>query len=239
MNLTPDTINVRIKNEICYQTIHMLSDEHLMPEYMNSSSVKNEITKLNLILDKYVDENIKTCIMSEYIHHLIPAGTKGVIRGNKFNQIVKQSILNMNIDQSQFLICFEKHCDSLMTTEKPDWFIQHISTGKTIIGMNQLDLWNGGHQLNRGSKYIKNTEHNNAMCKLLCVVCNEIQFKNKKSKAFELFAHGFTHNTLCYINNLQSIIRTYFNIATNTELNCDVSSCLEIDLGPTVLLNSK
>ena len=38
--------------------------------------------------------------------------------------------------------------------------------------MNQLDLWNGGQQLNRGYKYL-NTTYNNKI-KLLCVVYNII-----------------------------------------------------------------
>ena len=67
--------------------------------------------------------------------------------------------------------------------------------------MNQLDLWGGGQQLNRGSKYIENNKHNNENSKLLCVVCNEIQFKNK-NKAYKL----------CYLNNLEHIIRKYFLI---------------------------
>ena len=48
--------------------------------------------------------------------------------------------------------------------------------------MNQLDLWGGGQQLNRGSKYIENNKHNNENSKLLCVVCNQITFKSKKIK---------------------------------------------------------
>jgi len=76
--------------------------------------------------------------------------------------------------------------------------------------MNQLDLWGGGQQLNRGSKYIEN--NNNENSKLLCVVCNEIQFKSKKNKAYKLFESGFENNTLCYLNNLQNIITSYFNL---------------------------
>ena len=77
--------------------------------------------------------------------------------------------------------------------------------------MNQLALWGGGHQINRGSKYIKNNEHNNEHSKLLCVVCNKIQFKTKKNKTYKLFQIGFTNNTLCYLNNLENIITSYFN----------------------------
>ena len=78
--------------------------------------------------------------------------------------------------------------------------------------MNQLDLWGGGQQLNRGFKYLKNSEHNTNNCKLLCVVSNEIQFKSDKNKAFQLFQLGFSNNTLCYLNNLEHIIKSYFSI---------------------------
>ena len=142
---------------------------------------------------------------------LIPPGTKGVIRGNKFNNIVKQFITKLALDAERFDICFEKECNTHLTSEKPDWYILEKSTNKIIIGMNQLDLWGGGQQLNRGYKYIENNKHNNINSKLLCVVCNEIQFKSKKNKTYKLFKIGFENNTLCYLNNLQNIITSYFN----------------------------
>lgn len=61
------------------------------------------------------------------------------------------------------------------------------------------------NQLNRGFKYIENNKHNNKNSKLLCVVCNKIQFTN--NKAFKLFKIGFENNTLCYLNNLINIIK--------------------------------
>ena len=77
--------------------------------------------------------------------------------------------------------------------------------------MNQLDVWGGGQQINRGSKYIENDKHNNENSKLLCVVCNEIQFTRKTNKAYKLFETGFKKNTLCYLNNLQNIIVSFFH----------------------------
>ena len=77
--------------------------------------------------------------------------------------------------------------------------------------MNQLDLWRGGQQLNRGLKYIENNKHNTEYSKLLYVICNKIQFKNNKNKAYKIFEIGFKNNTLCYLNNLQNIIISYFN----------------------------
>jgi hypothetical protein len=205
-----ETINMRIKQEICYKTLAELTDTKLMSQYKECNSVKNEIKKLSEILIKYTDEETKEKIIFEYLVQLIPPGTKGVIRGNKFNNIVKQFITKLALDTERFDICFEKECNTHLTSEKPDWYILEKSTNKILIGMNQLDLWGGGQQLNRGYKYIENNKHNNINSKLLCVVCNEIQFKSK-NKAYKLFKIGFENNTLTYLNNLQNIISSYFN----------------------------
>lgn len=206
-----EAINARIKQEVCYETITELTDTNLMSQYKECNSVKNQIKKLSEILIKYTDKETKEKIIHEYLVQLIPPGTKGVIRGNKFNNIVKQFITKLALVSERFEICFEKKCDTHFTSEIPDWYILEKSTNKIIIGMNQLDLWGGGQQLNRGFKYIENNKHNNINSKLLCVVCNEIQFKSKKNKAYKLFKIGFENNTLCYLNNLQNIITSYFN----------------------------
>ena len=209
--LSMEEINARITKEICYETLEELSDAKLMYEYKECNSVKNQIKKLGDVLEKYINEETKQKIIQDYLLQLIPAGTKGVIRGNKFNNIVKNFITKLELDTDRFDICFEKKCQGHLTTEIPDWYILEKSTNKIIIGMNQLDLWGGGQQLNRGSKYIENNKNNNENSKLLCVVCNEIEFKSKKNKAYKLFETGFKNNTLCYLNNLQNIINSYFN----------------------------
>lgn len=206
-------INERIKREICYLTISELTDENLLPIYKNSKSVIESVKKLENVLDKFVDLDKKRQIINDYILQLIPAGTKGVYRGNKFNEIVKEYILKLKLNTTLFKICFEEKCDidGHNTSEKPDWYILEKTTNKIIIGMNQLDLWSGGAQTNRGSKYIEGNKHNNEKSKLLCVVCNEIQLSSKKNKTYKLFETGFKNNTLCYLNNLQNIILSYFN----------------------------
>ena len=206
-----EAINVRIKQEVCYETLGELTDAKLMSQYKECNSVKNQIKKLSELLIKYTDEETTQKIIQEYLVQLIPAGTKGVIRGNKFNNIVKQFITKLDLDTNRFEICFEKKCDTHFTSEIPDWYILEKSTNKILIGMNQLDLWGGGQQLNRGFKYIENNKHNNINSKLLCVVCNDIQFKSKKNKAYKLFKIDFENNTLCYLNNLENIITSYFN----------------------------
>jgi hypothetical protein len=206
-----EEINERIRQELCYETLGELTDEKLLPHYTECKSVKNEIQKLENVLEKYVDAEIKQKIIQEYLLQLIPAGTKGVIRGNRFNQIVKKYITEIGLDTERFDIRFEKKCEEHLTTEIPDWYIREKATNKIIIGMNQLDLWGGGQQLNRGSKYLENNKHNTEHSKLLCVVCNEIQFVSRKNKAYKLFEIGFANNTLCFLKNLHHIIITYFN----------------------------
>jgi hypothetical protein len=206
-----EEINSRIKKEICYETLQELTDENLMCEYIESSSVKNEVKKLENVLQKYANEETIQKIIQDYLLELIPAGTKGVIRGNKFNKLVKNFIKKLELDNTRFEIYFEKKCEIYFTSEIPDWYILEKSTNKIIIGMNQLDLSSGGHQTNRGSKYLIDNIHNTTSSKLLCVVCNEIQFKTTKSKAYALYKIGFDNNTLCYLNNLQNIIKSYFN----------------------------
>ena len=203
-------INKRIKDEICYNTIKILDDNNLINEYKECNSVKKEINKLENILNLYInDVDIIKNIINDYLLELIPAGTKGVIHGNKFNTIIKNYIIKLNIDINKYDIQFEKKCEYHITSEIPDWYILDKSSKKIIIGMNQLDLWNGGHQVNRGFKYIENNKHNTDNSKLLCVICNDIYLKTNKNKIYKI---GFENNTLTYLNNLGNIINSYFNL---------------------------
>jgi hypothetical protein len=202
-------INKRIKDEICYNTIKILDDNNLINEYKECNSVKKEINKLENILNLYInDVDIIKNIINDYLLELIPAGTKGVIRGNKFNTIIKNYIIKLNIDINKYDIQFEKKCEYHITSEIPDWYILDKSSKKIIIGMNQLDLWNG----RSSNKYIENNKHNTYNSKLLCVICNDIYFKTNKNKIYKLFKIGFENNTLTYLNNLGNIINSYFNL---------------------------
>jgi hypothetical protein len=207
-----DEINRIIKEGVCYETIGELSDAKLLPYYKECISVKKEIIKLEDVLKKYIDDATKQKIIDEYLLELIPAGTKGVIRGNRFNNIVKAHITMLKLDKNRFDVCFETKCASHNTSEIQDWYILDKSSSRVLIGMNQLDLWSGGQQTNRGSKYIYNNEHNTNDSKLLCVVCYEIHLKSNKNKAYKLFETGFINNTLCYLNSLHNTIISYFEL---------------------------
>ncbi len=215
LKLLPDEIleiNNRIESEVCHETIEKLKDINMMEDYKKCSSVINQIDKLDKILEKHsISFDSRNKIINDYMLELVPPGTKGVLRGNKFNSIVKDKILTMNLDTSRFEISFEKQCPGYQTTEIPDWYILEKETRKILIGMNQLDLVGGGQQINRGSKYLIDNKNNTEKSKLLCVICNFIKFTSKKNKAFHLFDIGFRNNTLCYLNSLNRIILNYFS----------------------------
>lgn len=210
-----EKINDKIDNDISYEIIDKISDTSLISEFLHTKSVNNRIDQLRNVLNKYIDNNLdprsllRDNIILDYLPYIIPPGTKGVIRGNKFNKIVREYITNLNLDTSRFEIAFEKQYCRNKTSEIPDWYIFDNETNKLIIGMNQLDLWSGGQQLNRGIKYMCDTDHNSDTCKLLCVVCNYTQVK-PNTKAYKIFKIGFDNDTLCYINRIGDIIDKFF-----------------------------
>ena len=188
-----------------------MTDLKLLDRYKKCKSVVCRISELSKILEKHnIPESKKELILNDYMLNIIPPGTKGVIRGIEFNKIVERTIRDMCLCNRKFKICFEMECPILKTPERPDWFILSNKTNRVLIGMNQLDLWQGGQQLNRGIKYLMNNNANTSNSKLLCVVCNKIKFKNNKTKAFKLFEIGFANDTLCYLKNLPNLINKFF-----------------------------
>jgi hypothetical protein len=189
-----------------------LNDNYLLNEYKQTKSVQSKITNIHNVLTKFNIPTInKINITNELINYIIPAGTKGVIKGNKFNKIVKNHLLNLKLDYNRYDIQFETKLTTINNiNEIPDWYIYDKISKKYLIGMNQLDLWNGGHQLNRGFKYIQynNTKLNH---KILCVICNEISLKTTNNKIYTLFNKGFSDNSICYLNNLEHLVLVYFN----------------------------
>ena len=206
-------LNQRISSEFCAETVQKLTDVSLLSEYQECKSVKNSVSKLSNILEKYVEitEETRDAIIKEYLVEMIPPGTKGVIRGNKFNKMVQEKIMNLSLAPDIYEVAFERNCGNAPTSEIPDWYITDKIQNRTLIGMNQLDLWGGGAQINRAGKYImKDPFENQPNVKLVCVVCNFINLKSEKNKAFQIFERGFERNTICYLNNLEKIVREFF-----------------------------
>lgn len=234
-----DIINNRIQIE---RPEHIdLSDKSLLTEYKNSKAFINRQDNISNImyeiihhrLSQYIDNEIVedlTYIISmelvdNLVDYIIPTGVKGSIRGNKFNLIVKNFILNIGLDPNIFDIQFEKCNAMYMTDEKPDWYIFNKITNKILIGMNQIDLWGGGAQYNRAMKYLNYQSNGND--KLICVVYNNIKITQRdydhQTKKYKIFDTGFRNNTICYLGGLENIINQYFNIT-------EEDNCMDMDI---------
>ena len=212
-NIMLQNLNQRISSEFCAETVQKLTDFSLLSEYQECKSVKNSVEKLSKIIEKHaeISEETRDAILKEYLVEMIPPGTKGVIRGNKFNKMVQEKIIGLALPADIYEVAFEKNCATVPTSEIPDWYITDKIQNKTLIGMNQLDLWGGGHQINRAGKYImKDPFENQPNVKLICVVCNFIVLKSEKNKAFHIFEKGYEKNTICYLNSLERIVREFF-----------------------------
>jgi len=208
MDMNKDEINFRIQQELCRETIKTINNvDSDCFEYKSFIKNKNELED---ILRKHsIEKNVIDKIIEDYKHKLIPPGSKATVRGNKFNIIIKNYIIDMNLDKSRYDFEFERKTPFFNTDEIPDWYIHDKFTKKTIVGMNQVDLWGGGHQTNRASKYL-NDKNNSKDCKILCVVANETKIETYKSKKYNIFNTGFKNDTLCYLGNLKNIVKRFF-----------------------------
>lgn len=207
-------INEEVQRQYCHETEDAISDEKLLVVYKETDSVKKQTKLLKEILK---EENIEAekieNILSKYILSLIPPGTKGVIRGNKFNKLVEKKLKTFELPEDDFIIKCEKKHPDFETAEIPDWYIYQKSTKKIIIGMNQLDLWSGGAQSNRGAKYILDeSKHTDANVKNVSVICKNKVIASLHNKMFKIFEVGFKEKRLCYINGIHEIVKSFFGL---------------------------
>lgn len=207
------TINGFIQRTHCSKAEFNLTDAKLMKKYKATPSAQKRITELT---DCLHSAGVNKAVTRKIMNHTkildtfcVPPGTKGVVRGNAFNAIVRKKLITICKSVGDDLhLAFETKVSCC--SEIPDWTIVQQSTKKLLIGMNQIDLWTGGQQINRGWKYI--FESTKKQTKILCVVCKYYQLRSTRNRMYKLFQHGFRYNRLCYLNNLENLIRQYFKL---------------------------
>lgn len=184
-----------------------ISDENLHEKYMEQKSVKKRMNDVrNKLYGVIGDDDLLDNVINIITGYIIPAGTKGVVRGLCFNQIVS-NVIQTSFSAPNFIVCFEKYCQEVKTPEKPDWWIHNKENNRYVVGFNQIDLWSGGAQTNRANKYLSDVFHNSIPdnSKILCVICSEISFKRKTDKT-NLFFQAFKKDRLCYTKTLVDTI---------------------------------
>jgi len=190
-----------------------VKDKNLAPLFHQQASTQKRISRIRISLEKFLqDQEIINDILCDLSDEFIPAGTKGNIQGNQFNFIIRNR-LQSEFSSSLYTITFETKSPYLDTDENPDWCVKNDETNRSVIGYNQIDLWSGGAQSNRGYKYIMNdTFHENHHdVKILSVICAFTKIFSTKTKKFNLFSKGFQENRLCYTGNLIEIIKNFID----------------------------
>ena len=193
----------------------LLSDKTLMRKFLLSPSTIKEAATLKDILVKNAHMSKETweSIYNEYGPYLVKAGTKGSIRGNVFNHVVKEEIESINSKRARKLIIkFEKKHEVHVTDEIPDFTVEDPITHKVLIGMNQIDMWGGGQQVNRLTKYMTISMSDNNMHLVSCVARKFKINDNTKtnSKVYQAINKGFSEGYIIYRSQLESLINSFF-----------------------------
>lgn len=232
-------IKNRIHATFSSEVSDQLSDQSLMEVYKKQPSVQKRLNQFHEILMNFGSEVSKLgpdmteeqleiltnqYLKSQLMDLSICGQVKGNVRGKKFNSIVKEYVRSLNYSD-EYSIAFEEQHPGFECWETPDFYIYHKPTKKLLIGLNQVDLWSGGAQKNRGSKYVTDDRFHkdyksDLNIRLVSVISNLVEYekmeskrgkqKGKKSKMFELFQIGFEKNRLCYLNGLKDILDAFF-----------------------------
>ena len=211
-----EEVNEWIHSHCNREIERQLDDKHIEETCMQQPSVRKEKKRITTILKKEIlTITEEQCEKATLALLKIPPGSKGVVRGNLFNAIIKEELQKMPFyitHQKEFSLTFETYHPDFLCQERPDWYLYHIPTKHILIGYNQIDLWTGGQQGNRGSKYIMEDRfHETPNKKILSVICKYYQAKSNTSKPFKLFQKGITTNRLCYAGHIEEIVKATFH----------------------------
>lgn len=179
-----------------------LSDASLMPLFLQSPSICVHREDLMMVLTKHgIEKRIACLIVPDLIALQISPGSKGAIRGNEFNRIIFDIVKHHCAESYE--IERESFSPGIKIDERPDWWIRHRQSTKIIVGYNQIDLWSGGAQSNRASKYLKmkipGASH-------LCVVCDKPTLGRATSKKYGIVRLGMITGIMCFPRQLCKFI---------------------------------
>lgn len=181
----------------------------------NCRGAKSMIQLSKDILD-ILNEDLQNTETINHIHEkllqrFIPPGLKAVQKGLAFNRIVSGKVCEIIQNKPYMKLEVEKAYDGL--DEIPDWILSNTVTGRKLIAYNQIDMWSGGHQFNRASKYILDNAIHERLhernATLVCVVCSFVEVKNTTNKLYSILSNGITKRRLCFINGLPEIIEQF------------------------------
>lgn len=177
--------------------------------YTYSDNVKEKILTLKRILrtNNVTSRQIEN-IINDYILELIPSQVVSNIRNVNFKNIVCEYIEDVfrGNDYTHNVynkVLFDSICDA------PDYFITNNTTNMGIAIYIKTDLWKNQAQQSKGKTYVLDEDFHDYLAgykiKVLNVICDRIDTPNKY--IINLFNRGISSSRICYISNLEKIIK--------------------------------
>lgn len=202
-------VNRWVDNNYDKKIEEQLEFKHCIDQYLDSPAVHEVMRCFEKSFKESVSnltsdtEQINKCFKifaNLQMEKLVPPGTKGVIKGNKFRDIVYDEIrrlLEVRHDFAEFKIM--KEPPTYEGDTKPDISIQK---GKIVLPIFvQLDFHRGGAQQNRGKSYVLNK---------VCVICGKPPKFRRETVVYNIYKNGIKNHTLYYVSNLSNCLAQYF-----------------------------
>lgn len=179
-------------------------DERTMNKILTGETYKTKLHELKRNLDSLPDLTIESLDGNEFIHNLlIVPQSKATNRGNLFNEDVVNEFKRVLPEEAKVYSEYE-HSNYF---ERLDVYIEY--NRKSLCVFNQIDLWTGGEQLNRCSKYLNIDGKDND--ELLCIIVNKPTFKSKKSKAYKFISTNYGKHVI-WFSEIEKFCRNYFKM---------------------------
>ena len=188
------------------------SNDKCIADFAATNKGKQIKDVIDTILEEHnVDLDLTNVFLKELSVFMVPVGRIASTRGYMFNKLV-ESIIKKELGK-------HSHIDILIEFKHPllherlDWMIKNTKTKKVLLGFNQIDLWSGGHQVNRGSKYILDENIHKTLSKrrikLVNVVLDAPKRLTKGSKVYDIVNKGVTRNRLVNLTLLKALLAEF------------------------------
>lgn len=181
----------------------------------SSKIYKNQKTTVDSIISDTIKISArkKGALVERLMSHFVSHGIKSSLRGIKFNNEVAKKI--QPLVRRKPHIIFSLETSHRLLFEKPDWMLYNCRTRSTLVGYNQIDLWGGGHQINRGSKYILDQALHARLSrhkvKLVAVVAGGPSTLTKGTKKYDIVNTGIEKKRLFTPSALPKLIRDFIS----------------------------
>lgn len=184
------------------------NDAEMTALYAETPSVKSRLGRLDKILaEEGVPARKRETLSRRLLCMLVPAGTKGAVRGRIFNKMVEREIskalgrrrgVGFSVEEAHPLF-----------QEIPDWVLRKGKS--TLVGFNQVSLFGGGHQLNRGGKYVTDeTLHRRLARRGVRMVCIVKDVPGRgRGKAWEITRRGVAKRRLYTLGGIKKLVEEF------------------------------